>query len=99
MVIHAAVMGQDLRTSDELIRKATIASLNIAERMKIASIAFPAFGTGVGRFPMTACANIMLKAVQGYQTQSKHIERVVFCLFDELGYKVFSDKLKELTGR
>ncbi|MCK4302274.1 MAG: macro domain-containing protein [candidate division Zixibacteria bacterium] len=59
VVIHAAVMGQDLRTSDKLIRQATIASLNIVEKLKIESIAFPAFGTGVGGFPMTACANIM----------------------------------------
>jgi O-acetyl-ADP-ribose deacetylase (regulator of RNase III) len=94
-VIHAAVMGQDLRTSDELIRQATIASLNIAEKLKIESVAFPAFGTGVGGFPMTACANIMIKAARGYQSLAKNIKRVQFCLFDELGYKVFSDHLKD----
>jgi len=95
IVIHAAVMGQDLHTSGELIRLATIASLNIAEKLKIESVAFPAFGTGVGGFPMTACANIMVKAVRGYQSQSKNIKRVQFCLFDELGYKTFSERLKE----
>lgn len=94
-VIHAAVMGQDLRTSDELIRQATIASLNIAEKLKIESVAFPAFGTGVGGFPMTACANIMIKAVRGYQSLAKNIKRVQFCLFDELGYKVFLDRLRD----
>lgn len=93
-VIHAAVMGQDLRTSDELIRQATIASLNIAEKLKIESVAFPAFGTGVGGFPMTACAYIMIKAARGYQSLAKNIKRVQFCLFDELGHKVFSDRLK-----
>jgi len=95
IVIHAAVMGQDLRTSGELIRLATIASLNIAEKLKIESVAFPAFGTGVGGFPITACANIMVKAVRGYQSQSKNIKRVQFCLFNELSYKVFSDRLKK----
>jgi O-acetyl-ADP-ribose deacetylase (regulator of RNase III) len=93
MVIHAAVMGQDLRTSDRLIRQATIASLNIAEKHRIRSVAFPAFGTGVGGFPMKACANIMVTSVKAYQTRSKNIEKVVFCLFDELGYRVFSDAL------
>ncbi len=95
VVIHAVVMGQDLRTTDVLIRQATIASLNIAEKLKIESVAFPAFGTGVGGFPMTACANIMVKAVHGYQSLSKSIKRVQFCLFDELGYKLFTDKVKE----
>ncbi|MEW5994280.1 MAG: macro domain-containing protein [Candidatus Zixiibacteriota bacterium] len=94
-VIHAAVMGQDLRTSDELIRQATIAGLNIAEQLKLESLAFPAFGTGVGGFPMIACANIMVKAVQGYDPIAKSIRRVVFCLFDEYGYKAFKDALEK----
>jgi len=97
VVIHAAVMGQDLRTSDELIRKATIAGLNIVEHLKIASVAFPAFGTGVGGFPMTACANIMIKTVRAFQPLAKTLERVQFCLFDTLGYKTFSDRIREKT--
>ncbi len=94
-VIHAAVMGQDLRTSDRLIRQATIASLNIAEKLQLSSIAFPAFGTGVGGFPMTACAYVMTKVVTGYQPLSKHLRRVLFCLYDDLGYHTFSDALKK----
>ena len=94
-VIHAAVMGQDGVTSAKLIRQATIASLNVAERLRLASIAFPAFGTGVGGFPMKACAHVMITAVQGYQPLAQHLERVRFCLFDELGYMLFSDALTE----
>ena len=89
-VIHAAVMGQDLRTSDKLIRQSTVASLNLAEKLKIKSIAFPAFGTGVGGFPMKACANLMVATVRGYEQLARSLERVVFCLFDELGYYTFS---------
>jgi len=95
MVIHAAVMGQDLKTTDKLIRQATIASLNIAEKNNITSLAFPAFGTGVGGFPMKACAYIMVTAVRGFEKQSENIERVVFCLFDSLGHRLFTDKLNE----
>ena len=92
-VIHAAVMGQDLCTSDKLIRKATISSLNIAEKLHLESIAFPAFGTGVGAFPMKACANIMTTTVRGYRDLVKHLKRVQFCLYDELGYKLFMDAI------
>ena len=88
-VIHAAVMGQDLRTNDRFIRQATIASLNLAEELKCKSVALPAFGTGVGGFPMRACANIMVKAARGYASQAKDLRRVVFCLFDDLGYQAF----------
>lgn len=88
-VIHAAVMGQDLKTSDRYIRQATIATLNLAEQLKLESVALPAFGTGVGGFPMAACATIMVRTAQGFRSEAKHLKRVVFCLYDELGYKAF----------
>ena len=92
-VIHAAVMGQDLRTSGELIRRATVASLDLAEQLEVTSLALPAFGTGVGGFPMTACANIMVTAARGYAPMARHLQRVVFCLYDSTAAKIFRDKL------
>lgn len=94
-IIHAAVMGQDLRTTDKLIRQATVSSLNLAEKLGLKSIALPAFGTGVGGFPMKACANLMTAVVRGYQERAKSLERVQFCLFDEYGLKLFQDALAE----
>src|SRR6478672_5423500 len=47
-VIHAAVMGQDLVTSAELIAGATGRTLEVAEELGARSLALPAFGTGVG---------------------------------------------------
>lgn len=88
-VIHAAVMGQDLRTNDKLIRQATIASLNIAEKLGVESIAFPAFGTGVGGFPLTACANLMTGVVRAYGSTTKSLKRVQFCLFDDGAFGIF----------
>jgi O-acetyl-ADP-ribose deacetylase (regulator of RNase III) len=88
-VIHGAVMGQDLRTSDKLIRQTTIACLNLADKKGLRSIAFPAFGTGVGGFPMSACANIMVDAARTWGDLAKSVERVQFCLFDEVGYGLF----------
>ncbi len=95
MVIHAAVMGQDLKTNDKYIRQATLACLNIAEKHKIESVAFPAFGTGVGGFPMAGCAHQMIGAVKSYEPRSENIKRIVFCLFDDYGYKCFKDKFVE----
>lgn len=97
-VIHAAVMGQDFRTRDTFIRQATIASLLLAETHELKSVAFPAFGAGVGGFPITACANIMIKAVQGMETKLAIVERVQFCLFDDIAWKVFSDALAKLSA-
>ena len=93
-IIHAAVMGQDLRTSDKLIRQATIASLVLAEKLAMRSISFPAFGTGVGGFPMKACAHIMTTAVRSFEGKARSLARVQFCVLDEFGYKLFSEALK-----
>ncbi|MBD3402770.1 hypothetical protein GF420_07730 [candidate division GN15 bacterium] len=92
-VIHAAVMGQSLRTSDKLIRQSTIAALRLTDELTCRSVALPAFGTGVGGFPMKACANIMVTAARGFGDMSTHLERVQFCLFDDVGYKLFKDAI------
>jgi len=94
-IIHAAVMGQDLKTSDKLIRQATIASLNIAEKLGAQSLTFPAFGTGVGGFPLKACARIMFSVVRGYEPNAQKIKRVQFCLFDDLSFETFNRILAE----
>src|SRR5262245_21080276 len=57
-VIHAAVMGQDLRTSAALIERATRNALALADARGLTSIALPAFGTGVGGFPLEECGDI-----------------------------------------
>lgn len=99
VIIHAAVMGRDLKTTAEYIRKATVSSLKVADELKIKSLAFPAFGTGVGGFPMKACAFSMLNAVWGYRDVAQHIELVQFCLVDSFGCKIFEDDLNHRKYR
>ena len=88
-VIHAAVMGRDLRTDADKIRQATQNSLRRADELALRSIAFPALGTGVGGFSLEECARIMLDVVQGHSTRSTSLERVVFVLYDEPAYQAF----------
>ena len=92
-VIHAAIMGQDLTTSEEYIKNATINSLKRAEELRISSIAFPAFGTGVGGFPIHECARIMLDAVRDFTKRAKYLDEVRFVLFDETSYDAWSVRL------
>ncbi|MGB8658628.1 MAG: macro domain-containing protein [Candidatus Zixiibacteriota bacterium] len=92
-VIHAAVMGQDLITNEEYIRNATLNSLKRAEELKIKSIAFPAFGTGVGGFPTDKCAQIMIGAVKNFSTMAEYLEQVIFVLFGKRSYDIWSVRL------
>lgn len=96
-VIHAAVMGQDLRTDENLIRKATYNSMKVADELGVKSIAFPALGTGVGGFPLARCAEVMYEEVKRYEKEhpDTSIEKVVFVLYGDSAYKIFKDTLKE----
>ncbi|MFC1993577.1 macro domain-containing protein [Chloroflexota bacterium] len=97
-VIHAAVMGQDLKTNAEKIRQATRNSLIIGDKLSIKSIAFPALGTGIGSFPLDECARIMIGEVRQYSTMKTGLERTVFALFDQQAYQTFRQELNKQSG-
>jgi len=86
-VIHGAVMGQDLQTSGDLIRRATTRCLEVADELGDRSLALPAFGTGIGAFPLPECAEIMVDAARAYE--SRTLERVVFAVFGEEARRAF----------
>ena len=93
--IHAAVMGQDLRTDAALVRDATASALAVAARLGLTSIAFPALGTGVGGFPLDECARVMLAAVKAHAAGPTSIERVVFVLWGRPAYETFAAVVNE----
>jgi len=97
-IIHAAVMGQDLKTDAEKIRRATRNSLLRADEIGIKNIAFPALGTGVGAFPLNECARIMIDEVRQYSTRKAELERVVFALYNEPAYQAFKQELDMQLG-
>ena len=96
-VIHAAVMGQDLATSATLIEAATRNALRLAESHGLASIALPAFGTGVGGFPIQDCARIMIDAVREHAGVARSLGLVRFVLFGQTAYAVFERVAREPT--
>ena len=78
-VVHAAVMGQDLQTSAELISQATRRTLEVADELGARSLAMPAFGTGVGGFPIERCAELMVTEARAFEPEN--LQRVVFAVF------------------
>jgi O-acetyl-ADP-ribose deacetylase (regulator of RNase III) len=88
-VIHAAVMGPDLRTDGGKIRSATLSALALASSMGFESIAFPALGTGVGGFPLEDCARIMREAVTQHASQGTDLRAVEFVLFGQAAHTAF----------
>lgn len=94
-VIHAAVMGQDLRSTPELIRRVTLATLRRAEEMRLQSVAFPAFGTGVGRIPPKDSAEAMVGALRAHlaEVPGSSLRRIHLVLFQDETYQAFGAAL------
>jgi O-acetyl-ADP-ribose deacetylase (regulator of RNase III) len=80
-VIHAASMRLGGRTGADGLRRSTRRSLEIADLRGLRSIAFPAIGTGIARFPMDECARIMLEEVVAHGRNPTSIRQVRFVLF------------------
>ena len=97
-VIHAAVMGQDLETSAAIISRATRNSLGLAETRQVASIAFPAFGTGVGGFGLEECARVMIEAIRAHDRTATSLRLVRLVLFGLPAYRAFVEVAGELLG-
>jgi O-acetyl-ADP-ribose deacetylase (regulator of RNase III) len=98
-VIHAAVMGPDLVTDPAKIGQATEAVLALAAKRRLASLALPALGTGVGHVPPAQSAEAMLSAVVGHlKAGGSSLKRVIFVLYQDDAYRAFVDTLKRLGG-
>lgn len=110
-VIHAAAMSYraedravpkqpGTESSPEIIRQATINSLRRADQLGLKSIAFPALATGVARFPVEQCAQVMIEAVRDYSASSAEgsIELVVFVLFTAEDHRIFHGYLERRSG-
>lgn len=90
-VLHGAVMGQNLQTSAELVRLTTRSCLELADELGAHSLALPAFGTGVGGFPLPECAEIMVDVARSYEAVS--LERVVFAVYGDEARQAFEGAL------
>ena len=96
-VIHAAGMRPGGGVGRESLVNATRNSLLRADERRIATVAFPAIGTGAGGFPVKECARIMTETVSDYlERENSSIEKVFFVLFDESAFRAFE---KALSGK
>src|SRR5215470_15650164 len=90
-----AVMGPDLRASADLVRRATLSSLRRAEELRLHSVAFPAFGTGVGRMEPKEAADAMVGALRAHfaAVTESTLRRVYLVLFQDDTYQAFGSLL------
>ena len=84
-------MGMDFKTDEIKIRNSCRNSLRTCERLKINSVAFPALGCGIGRFPELASAKIMAQEVFRHLRENESsLKELIFCLFEKNAYDIFN---------
>jgi O-acetyl-ADP-ribose deacetylase (regulator of RNase III) len=81
--------GRILQTSANAIHDAAWSALECVHALGIESVAFPAFGTGVGGYPPADSARVMVNAVLGFVRGRDDLK------LREITSVLFSD---ELTG-
>ena len=94
-VIHAVGPRMSEGNEDEKLKNATLNSLKLADDKNLKSISFPAISTGIFGFPIERCAEIMLKTTIDYLQEQTGLEKVVFCLFGQDSYEVFTNQLMQ----
>ncbi|WP_461831593.1 ADP-ribose-binding protein [Aquifex sp.] len=91
-VIHAPTMEEPaMPSSEEKIRKATRAALELADREGFRVIAFPGMGTGVGGVPKKIAAKAMVEEIRNFN--AKNLEKVILVDIDEEMVKAWEEVL------
>jgi O-acetyl-ADP-ribose deacetylase (regulator of RNase III) len=98
-IIHAASMELGGHTTARALRGATAHTLRIAAEKGLRTIAIPAVGTGIGGFPLSECAEIMLHEVVEYLKGPTTLEKVHFVLFDGKALAAFENALRGMKER
>jgi len=98
-IIHAASMQLGGLTTGHALRASTAHSLRIAAEKGLRTIAFPAIGTGIGGFPLSECAAIMLKEAVEHLKKPTTLEKVYFVLFDKPALAAFERELRDMKQR
>jgi O-acetyl-ADP-ribose deacetylase (regulator of RNase III) len=65
----------------------------------VTSIALPAFGTGVGGFPIADCARAMMRSVQAHAATATSLRLVRFVLFGRTAYEAFETAARQTSLR
>ena len=93
-VIHAVGPQMGEGEEDRKLQSAIRASLALADRHGLKSIALPALASGDSGYPLDKCARILLTEVYRYLQGGTKIERVVISLVDDPTFEIFKRELR-----
>jgi O-acetyl-ADP-ribose deacetylase (regulator of RNase III) len=94
-VIQVPMPNGDDFDADAKLRACTIAALERADELAVASIGLPPVARSRG-FNSERAARVMLGATLDYRSRARSLQRATFCLFGQDEYDAFTRVLEEL---
>ncbi|XP_033873204.2 ADP-ribose glycohydrolase MACROD2-like isoform X2 [Acipenser ruthenus] len=102
-IIHTVgpiARGHVGKTQNELLANCYENSLKLLLENGLRSVAFPCISTGIYGFPNEPAAEIALETVRNWiKTNTNEIDRVIFCVFLEMDYKIYKEKLSKFFSQ
>jgi len=97
-VIHAVGPRGGQPDAARLLESAVLASLELAEKHGLRSVAFPAISTGIFGYPLEDCARILIRVAVDWLRDGSHgVDEIRLVLFDAESFGVFSRMLDEIA--
>jgi O-acetyl-ADP-ribose deacetylase (regulator of RNase III) len=73
-------------------------SLKLAHQYSIRTVAFPALGTGSGKFSVLQAATIAIKEIKDFLNTHFSVEQVSIVCLDEQSYQEYMQVINDLIG-
>lgn len=99
-IIHTVVpnAGTDNTVDLELLGQSYRSCLALAHQQAIRTLAFPALGTGAGKFPRDLAAKIAVEEVQQFLTTHFSVEHIKFVCLDEETYNAYAQAIEQMIS-
>lgn len=96
-VIHTVgpVWNSGKSNEEALLSSAYLNSLKLAVNNAVRTISFPNISTGIYHFPKEKAAQIAVKTVTDFLSETDQIEKVIFVCFDDDNYDIYAELLKK----
>ena len=97
-ILHSPSIDTTSTSGAHKIRKTMRHILEEAQEKGLTSLAIPAIGAGINRYPLERCAEILLEELARTVTRDDNqIEKVIFVLDTQKSYRIFEQVLDEFN--
>jgi len=98
-VIHCLgpIYGKD-KPEDKILANCYKNAIQLAEKNKIESVAFPAISTGAFGYPIEEATEVVFKTIMEIIPNLKYVKKIRFVLYSDTDLKIYEKKLSSINS-